>query len=136
MALVFPNGGEEIVLSYLTNKDTPEDLVVHLYSNNYTPIAASEVGDFTEATFSGYASIPTEGADWTITPGDPTEAECIQVTFTCDANLQNESIYGYYITRETSGDLVYAERFPAGPYVVENNGHEIRVTPRIQLDNA
>jgi hypothetical protein len=136
MTLLVPNGGEAIVLNYLTNKDAPENLVVRLYQNDYTPVAGSVIGDFTEATFTGYAEEVTSGGDWTVTPGDPSVAEAGEIAFTSTAGSQDEDIYGYYVVRETSEDLVYAERFPLGPYTIVNNGHEIRVTPRIQLSNA
>lgn len=133
MTLLVPNGGEEIILNYICNKDAPENLVVRLYSNDYTPVAASVIGDFTETTFTGYAQDVTAPADWTVTPGEPSTAEHLPISFLSSAGSQSVPVYGYYVVRETTLDLVYAERFPAGPYTVVNNGHEILVTPRIQL---
>lgn len=132
MALVVPNGGEVIALSYLVNKSSPENLVLRLFTNNKTPAEADAVGDYTEATGSGYASITLTGASWTVTPGAPSSAAYAQQTFTFTGALGN--VYGYYLTRLTTGDLVYAERFSDGPYNIANNGDQIKVTPTITAD--
>lgn len=44
------------------------------------------------------------------------------------------NVYGYYLTQVTSGKLFAAERFTGAPYVINNNGDEIRVTPKLSLD--
>lgn len=131
MALVLPNVGAVTLLNYLTNKDAPEDLVVRLYSNNKTPAVGDVVGYFTETTFAGYAAVTTDPVDWTITAGTPTAAVHTRIDFTSSAGSQSAPVYGYYVTRVTTGDLVYAERFPAAPVTVVNDGDQIRVTPRI-----
>jgi hypothetical protein len=44
------------------------------------------------------------------------------------------SIYGYFMTRATSGRIALAERFPSAPYAIVNNGDSIDLTPTITLD--
>lgn len=134
MALLLPNGGEVLALSYLVNKATPENLVLCLYQSNTTPAETDTIGTYTEATFTGYANITLAGASWTVTGGAPSSATFAQQTFTSSAGSQNQSIYGYYIKRVTTGDLVYAERFSDGPYVIVNNGDAVKVTPTITGD--
>jgi hypothetical protein len=134
MALVVPNGGEVIALSYLVNKATPENLVLRLFESNTTPAETDVVGTYTEATFTGYAAVTLTGANWTVTPGAPSSASYAQQTFTSSAGNQAKSVYGYYLTRLSSADLVYAERFSDGPYAIVNNGDSVKVTPTVTGD--
>lgn len=133
MALLVPNVGEAIILNYLTNKDAPEDLVMRLYTNNLTPAETDVVGDYTEVSGSGYAAKTPGSGDWTVTPGAPSNAALAQQTFAFNADLA-EDVYGYYFVRATSGELVWSERFTDGPYAINNNGDEIRITPVMTLD--
>lgn len=133
MALLVPNVGETILLSYLTNKDAPEDLVLRLFTSNTTPAEGDTAGTYTEATGAGYASKTLAGAAWTVTGGAPSDASAAQQTFAFTGAL-GASVYGYYFTRLTTADLVWAERFTDGPYAINNNGDEIRITPTITLD--
>lgn len=133
MALVVPNAAEEVILTLLLS--IAEGLDLKIFQNNYTPIESSATVDFTEATFTGYASIQLSAANWGYTQGDPTVAlyNAAQ-TFTSTAGSQNQSCYGYYIERRTTGDVMWAERFTDGPYVIVNNGDSFSVTPRISLE--
>jgi hypothetical protein len=136
MALVVPNNGEAIALSYLVNKTSPENLVLCLYQNNVTPGETDTVGTYTEATFTGYASITLTGASWTVTPGAPSSAAYAQQTFTSSAGSQSQTIYGYFLKRvtTTTGDIVYAERFSDAPVTITNLNDQIKVTPTITAD--
>lgn len=125
MTLVVPDGGEDIILAYVVNKDSPEDLVLRLFTNNITPGESDEVGDYTEASGNGYASIELAGASWTVSGG----ASYAQQTFTFTGALGD--VYGYYMTRKTSGELVWAERFSGAPFNIANNGDQIKITPTI-----
>ena len=132
MSLVVGDGAEVIMLNYILNKDTPENLVIKLYTNDYTPVEDDLVGNYTEISGGGYSSITFTPANWTIVPGDPSTATYPQVTwtFTGSAGL----VYGYYIVRATGGELLWAERFSNGPYNMQNNGDQIAFTPTITLD--
>lgn len=134
MAIVVPDVGEVLALGFLVNKTVPENLVLCLYQNNITPAEADTVATYTAATFTGYAQITLTGASWTITGGAPSSAAYAQQTFTSTAGAQNQPIYGYFLKRLTTGDLVYAERFSDGPYTIVNNGDNIKVTPTITAD--
>jgi hypothetical protein len=132
MALVVPSGAEERMLDTLVNFVSPETLVLRLYTNNYTPVEASLVGNFTEAAGFGYSSVSLTPASWTTTPGNPTTAAYPQVTFTFTGALGN--VYGYYITQTTSGLLMWAELFTDGPYNIVNNGDQIKITLNLTLE--
>lgn len=134
MALLVPNQGEEIALAALLNKTAPQELDLCLYQNDKTPAETDTESDYTEADFTGYSAIQLTAANWTITPGAPTEAAYAQQTFTSSAGEQNQDVYGYYLKQRTSGKLVYAERFSDGPYNIVNDGDAIKVTPKITAD--
>ena len=132
MSLLFPNQGEQIALEYIVNKNgDTSNLTLRLFTNNHTPDEADTESDYTEASGFGYSAISLTGSSWTITPGDPTTASYAQQTFTFTGALGN--VYGYYLTRNSDGKLVYAEEF-ASPDNVQNNGDQIKITPQITAD--
>lgn len=136
MALLMVDQGEGIALEYIVNKDSPEDLVLRLFKNDKTPADADDEGDYTEADFTGYSSITLTGSSWTVTPGAPSQASYAQQTFASTADQSQQLIYGYYLTRLTGGELMWAERFTDGPYAIANNGDQIKVTPKLQAKKS
>lgn len=134
MALVLPQNGEGDALAAIVGKAAAENLVLHLYTNDITPGETDTTATYTEATFTGYAAITLTPASWTVTEGDPGLAAYPQQAFTSSADQAPESVYGYYLTRVTSGRIAWAERFPAGPYVMANNGDNVKVTLNFTLD--
>ena len=132
MPLVVPNNGEGDLLAYYVNKTAPENLVLRLFTNNVTPGETDTAATYTEATGNGYAAVTLTGASWTVTEGAPSSAAYAQQTFTFTGALGN--VYGYYLTRATSGRIAHAERFSDGPYAIANNGDQIKVTPTITAD--
>ncbi len=133
MTIVVCNNGESIALGYLVNKNTPENLVYRLFTNNITPAETDTAGTFTEATGGGYAAITLTGASWTVTPGAPSSAAYAQQTWTFTGPLTtNPDIRGYYVTRATTGDLVYAETFTV--FTPAASGDNLKITPTITAD--
>jgi hypothetical protein len=132
MALVVPNSAEGFILGYIVGTDTPEALTIRLFGNDYTPTEIDTVAAYTEVTGGGYAGISLSSLNWTITDGDPSLAEHTQVSWTFDATAASVgNVYGYYVTRDTSSDLVWAERFTNGPYNIQTENDQIRITPRL-----
>lgn len=132
MPLFIPNVGASDALDYFTNRATPEDLVLKLYTNDYTPVEGSVAGDFTEASGSGYSPITLTGSSW----GAPADlgglgmiATYAAQRFTFSGSLGN--VYGYYLVRSSSGVLAGAERFSDGPYNITASGDYIEVTPSV-----
>lgn len=129
MGLVVPDALE---VEILTEKLTPA-LTLRLYGNNATPIGASSTAGFTEIAGGGYANFPLTFPHWGITPGDPSVAiyDAVQIwNFTGPINAPG-SIYGYFVTRNSDGKLMWAERFastivPFAPIA----GSKIQVFPR------
>ncbi len=135
MALVVPNGSEVIFLNYILNIDAPENISIRLYSNNVIPTESSTVATFIEMSnglgyLTGGQSL-TPGS-WSIISGNPSQAEHTEMTwtFTGAAGL----VYGYYVTRDTGGELMWAERFSNGPFNITTNGDQIKITPRLTLE--
>jgi len=135
MALVVPNGSEVIMLNYVLNIDAPENLSLRLYGNNVIPNENSTVATFIELanafgyTTGGQSLIP---GSWSVISGNPSQAEHTELTwtFTGAAGL----VYGYYVTRDTGGELMWAERFTNGPFNITVNGDQIKITPRLTLE--
>ena len=133
MTIVVPNNGEGDVLQYMVNRATPENLVLRLYTNNITPAETDTAGTYTEAAGNGYASITLTGASWNApSEGAPSSIAYAQQTFTFTGALGN--VYGYYMTRATSGRIALAERFTGAPFNIQNNGDQIKITPQITAD--
>lgn len=135
MALVVPNSSEVILLNYVLNIDAPENISILLYANNVIPDENSTVATFTEVAnglgyLTGGQSL-TPGS-WSVISGNPSQGEHTEMTwtFTGAAGL----IYGYYVTRDTGGELLWAERFTNGPFNIATNGDQIKVTPRLTLE--
>jgi len=128
---VFPDVGELRIMFVL--KDGSGTYEMRLYTAVSGSISQSTVvGDFTEATFGGYAAAP-------IAWGTPTSsgnkgvmvgnAACV---FTCNGSGAPNTILGYYIVENGGGrsaQVVSAEEFD-GSYLMENNGDKISVTAR------
>ncbi len=133
MSIVIANSGDQLIAQYLCNKATPENLVLHLYTNNVTPAKNSNVATFTEASGSGYSAITLTAANWTVTEGTgngTTATTCTQPVqvFTLTGAL---SAYGYFVTGATSNALYFAELFSSGPYTTPSGGGTIQITPTV-----
>jgi hypothetical protein len=132
MSLLVPNDGEGDMLSAIVNKAAATDLILRLFTNNITPGETDTTASYTEAAGNGYAAITLTGANWTVTEGAPSHADYAQQTFTFTGALGN--VYGYFITRTTSGRIAWAEKFSDGPYNIVNNGDQIKVTPILTIE--
>jgi hypothetical protein len=133
MTIVVPNNGEGDALEYFTNRAAPQNLVLRLYTNNITPAETDTASTYTEASGSGYAAITLTGSSWNApSEGAPSSIGYAQQTFTFTGALGN--VYGYYMTRATSGRIALAERFTNAPFNIANNGDQIKITPQITAD--
>jgi len=130
MALLVPDVGEVLLLSYSLNKIAPGDSVkLKLFTNDYTPVEGSVVGDFTEADTAGYTAIDLAKADWTVeTATGTTTAAQPQKTFTLTGA---GSHYGYYITDIAGTGLLWAERFTDAPHAIPAGGGTEKITIKL-----
>ena len=134
MTLRIPNEGEARLLGMALGKIAPEPLWIRLFANNMTPAETDTTASYTEVSGHGYGEQALTAASWELTEGAPTEATHPQMEwiFTGEAG----AVYGYYIVGESSGKVLWAERFSDGPYVINLDGDRIRVTPKITLQDT
>jgi hypothetical protein len=133
MSLKVPNAIEvEVLTTLLTPAHT-----MKLYGNDYTPVDGSVTANFTEIAGGGYVSKALVFASWTIVAGTPSTASYATQTwiFTGAINAPG-TIYGYFVSRNTDGKLLMAERFPAAnvPFAPVN-GSKIVVLPRFTAES-
>lgn len=136
--VVIVDAGEQAVLA---NGVTGVAYTLRLFVNDVTAgltpsqVDQLDVGDFAQATFTGYAAQPVATGGWTVTQGNPTVARNAEKTFTSTAAQAPQLVWGYHVTRTSDGILVWFEQFD-GPIVVENSGDEIRIRPTLTLDDV
>lgn len=131
MTLIIPNNGEGDALEYFVNRAAPQNLVLRLFSNNITPAETDTAATYTELAVSGYAAVTLTGASWGApSEGAPSSIAYAQQTFSFTGS---GSLYGYYMTRASSGRIAVAERDPAGVFTF-NSGDSYKVTPQLTAD--
>lgn len=123
--------GEENLLARMLNNASPDNVNLHLYTNNYTPTSSDTVASYTESTGAGYALITLTGSSWVIAGPTPATASYPQVTFTYTG--AEPVLYGYYVTNNANTILEWAERFTDGPYSIPSGGGSVKITPKISL---
>ena len=104
-----------------------------LYTNNYTPVETSTTGNFTQASFTGYAAIQLN--NWS-TPayssGKGVTTNAV-VTFT-NSSGSPVTIYGYFCSDTTNTNLWFAERDASAPITL-NPGDSYAITIEVNTDN-
>lgn len=132
MSLLVPNEGEILLLQYMVNKTAPDDPVIRLYTNDPSLSDTTTFAGLTQCSASGYAPITLTGANWTTTQvAGVTTAEYTQVTFTFGTAA---SVYGYYVTDQSSSKILWVERFSGAPFSLPSGGGTVAITPKINLD--
>lgn len=132
MSLVVPDSkGEFMLLQYMMGVASVDAKVLKLFSNDVTPVDTSVVGDLTEvSTGTGYAAITLVSANWTTTQASGvTTAVYSERTFTFTTAATS---YGYFVT-DTSGNLLWLERFTGAPFSIPSGGGTISISPRVAL---
>jgi hypothetical protein len=128
MSLVCPDEAEVNMLGRILNKDDP---VIKLYTNDVTPDEATGSSDLTEASGNGYTDKGLPGSGWGITSNGTTTGSYAQQVWTFTGALGN--VYGYYLMNNAKDELLWVERFTDGPYNIQNDGDQIKITPKIEL---
>lgn len=135
MALVVCNAGELKLLDWaIKDTSTPENLTLKLYKNDYTPVAASVAGDFTEADFTSYAAKTLTRSSWVAasTNGSGKAASSYAAqSWVCGST--GNTVYGYFVVGATSGTLIWAEKFATARTLA--NGDTLNVTPSLTLSS-
>lgn len=128
MAGLIPNASKKTMLEMVLKAG---DCTLRLYTNNKTPAAGDVAADYTEASGSGYSAKTLTAASWGVTSANPSVATYAIQTFTFSGALGN--VYGYYVTRNSDGKLLFAERPTDAPFPVTSSADTIAVTPTVNL---
>lgn len=106
-----------------------------LFTNDITPDADDDIGDYDEPGSGWYAR--TNLSDWPASTivADRASTTNDPQTFTHDGAGGDIDVYGYFIV-DGDGDLVGAERDPAAPVTLSVAGSAYVVTPTLTNDNA
>lgn len=127
---------DQLEVEVLTTLLTPA-LTMRLYGNDKTPANGDVAANYTEIAGGGYVSKALTFANWTIVAGTPSSGSYAPQTWTFTGPVNAPgTIYGYYVTRNSDGHLMWAERFPAanvpfGPV----NGSKIVVLPKFTAES-
>jgi hypothetical protein len=137
--LVTDKGSEMILKAYFNNAWAAggNDLTLNLFTNNYTPVDGSVIGNFTLATGGGYIAKNLARGSWTIGTNDPRDAIFAEQTFTFTGPLTgNASVYGYVVT-DADNNVIFAELLGTGfPYQPLLNGDSVKITPKFQASKG
>ncbi len=138
MAIVFSNDAETTLLDRLLGASASETWQCRLFKGDVTPAAAHTAATYSavEADFGGYAGQNlTDHGNWPAAASVSGKAQSqfsAEVPFSFGSTGASNSVYGFFIT-DSSGRLIMAERFAAGPYAMVNLGDTIKVRPTLRL---
>lgn len=134
MPIVLANAKKAQVLE--TTRSYLNSLEYRLFVNNFAPIGAMLLVDFTECADSGYSPEPPAFAAATLNVANKGEVVGPTITWTLTHSPGDYTIYGYYVVDPADADkVVYAER-AAAPFTVTASGQTYSVTPRYTRDTA
>lgn len=134
--MILTDFGAQAIMSRYLNNTTYLPLTARLYTNNYTPLDTSVLGNFTEAAGGGYAAIAL-GTTWVINPFSVAPADAVHpaISYTFTGTLTGlATVYGVYIT-DSANVVIFAEKF-ATPFQPRNNGDIITVNATIQMSKG
>lgn len=108
---------------------------IKLYKNDITPDEASELADFTEADFSGYAeqALVLDGTAAIV--GGKAQQDFDPAVFAHDGGATPNDLYGYFVVDSSETDLLWAERYAGAPGVINTAGQTYTVVPQLTLDS-
>src|SRR5438067_12256470 len=113
--LVIPNLGQRRILELIV----AQNLSLRIYVNDHEPTRTDSLADFVEPRGrTGYKPRDLDSALWTVVEGDeglPSYAAYGKEVFQFESPPME--LDGYFV--QTQDELLWAERFLDGPYVVE-----------------
>jgi hypothetical protein len=116
--------------------NTGNNLTLKLFTNDYTPVEGTVVGDLTEAAGADYAAKTLTAGSWTCSSvGGIATAVYAEQTWTFTGALTGpQTVYGYYVI-DSTGALIFLQRVdsPATPAL---NGDKIVITPTYLLSKG
>lgn len=122
-------------LQALIDSLTDGEVRVHLFVGATIPTPNSDVGDFVEADFDGYAPldlVPTAPAE---NPSGWAQADIPTAHFEASGGTTPNTVTGYYLTDNTDAIFLGAERFPDS-FVFDEAGDYFDLDTSLQLLDA
>lgn len=122
MPLNVPDSAELIALkAFIGHTAQSEDSVVGLFTSNITPADTDTAATYTaiEAVGGGYNRKSLLKGNWVVT-ANPITYAAQTWTFTGALNA-NAVIYGYFLLRATTLDIMWSENFGSGFQPLANN---------------
>jgi hypothetical protein len=112
MNAVYPNEG----LLLIQDQMLLDDMIVHLYVNDITPVFGTVLANLTEATWTGYNPVTINFASWVVKVLSSNRASALGnvVTFT-NGSGSTVQAYGYFLTNAAGTKLRQAVRFDSAP---------------------
>jgi len=133
MSLVVALNGLQTNAAALRTWLNSQTYKLRLFQNNYTPLTTSVIGDFTEATFSGYAGQNIGSWAVAVLSGSKYILTAPALTFSHSGGATGNTIYGYYIVTGGIAVAQWAERDPNGPRSMTASGDTYIITPTFSL---
>jgi len=129
VALKIPTVSELQLEDFLTSVGGTglQNCKVRLFTNNYTPVDGTVLGDLTEAIFAGYVAQTI--ANWTTATTVSAKAQTQATVSFLNSSGSPKDVYGYYLTNAGGSVLLGAERFSAPPIsIADGNNLVVTVT--------
>ncbi len=128
MAFLFANTGVDYIAQCALNKAVPSNFLVHLFTNNHTPLVTDNAGNYTECVLGTYAAITLAPGTWV---GGAAAGVATYVysalAYTFAAYAGGTTIYGAYVTT-VAGTFIGAELISPS-YAVPSGGGTLNYTP-------
>lgn len=124
-SVVVTNVGELELLDWIL-KSAGENTVLRLYTNNYTPDATSVVGDFTEASFGGYAAQTLTRASWNAPYDDGGIGTMQYGSVTSWTPTTTQTIRGFYVTNTANTKVLWAQKYALDEQATSGEDYELQ----------
>ena len=124
--VILTKQGESILLQKIVNKIEPQNFVLHLYNNDYTPKKSSTRQNFEElSNENGYSSKTMWGLFWELSAG---KIKAVEEIFSFTGKVGK--VFGWFITE---GDtVIWAEKFD-NYFDGKRNGDKIKLNFRLGI---
>lgn len=126
MPIVYPDVGEVYLLRALVAPDPIADILpwhLRIFGNDYTPKRDSVLGNFTEASWTGYSALDLDQDEWQavalVSGRAVVQWGTSPAAYVCTLGVG--FAYGYYITDHADAVVLAAERFDSVQLVDSDN---------------
>lgn len=132
--LVLPTDALVYALGAIRDSIMTDGNTLRLMKNDAPLGLGTNVDDLVEADFSGYSPLPLTqwGAAMPDTNNNATMSE-VAHTFTQTSPAVSNVVYGYFVTLDVTGELLWAEKGAPGGFAMDGAGKTYSVTPTLVL---